>query len=387
MPPISLGSYPRYGMSMRFKVHVSGPGDGDNLDLGLWCSCKNLQMDLTYKAVAQGGAQLTDSLLPDKITYQPIVLERPMEKGPSAMVQKWMKQQITGWKTYPSTGNDVPSAIVEITLLDYKNDDVITWKLTEARLSTWTGPALSTADSNVAIESLAITHSGFLSTGSPGSQERAVLAPVLSADGPPVTLNFNPSTVTIENSSETSNAANDNTNGEINVTSTGPIVLSLPELTFDGKDTFANCELLLGWSIPRPPPGAGASAKSSLPPLTLVWGNFKVRKQRKIQVSLTKVTIVYERFDSSAKPTRATVTLELKVNFLKPPKTNPTSGGLPGRGGHLTVLGDTLAGIARETYGDPAHWRQLAAANGIDDPLRVRPGSTLYLPDRTELPS
>ena len=47
---------------------------------------------------------------------------------------------------------------------------------------------------------------------------------------------------------------------------------------------------------------------------------------------------------------------------------------------------DTLAGVALDTYGNPAIWRPLAAANQIDDPLRTRPGSALFLPDRTELP-
>jgi phage tail-like protein len=387
MQPSNLGAYPSYGMSMRFKVSVSGPADGANLDLGLWCGCKNLQMDLSYKPVAQGGEYLTDSLLPDKITYQPVVLERPMEKGPSAMVQKWLEQQITGWNTYPSKGNDVPSATVEITLLDYKNDDVMTWTLREARLCKWTGPALSTADSKVAIESLAITHAGFLSAGFPGSQKQAELKPELDDDGPGITLNFNPSTVTVEHISQTGGAARNNTNNDANITDTGPLSLSLPTLTFDGKDTFDNCERLLKWSILRPPPGGGESVKPSLPTLILDWGNFTVKNLGKIKVNLTKVTIVYERFDASAKPTRATVSLELKVIISKEPGQNPTSGGLPGRGGHLTVLGDTLAGIARKAYGDPAHWRRLAVANRIDDPLRVRPGSMLYLPDRAELPS
>ena len=42
--------------------------------------------------------------------------------------------------------------------------------------------------------------------------------------------------------------------------------------------------------------------------------------------------------------------------------------------------GQTLAGIAAAEYGDPACWRRIAQANGIDDPLRLAPGTTLTLP-------
>lgn len=42
--------------------------------------------------------------------------------------------------------------------------------------------------------------------------------------------------------------------------------------------------------------------------------------------------------------------------------------------------GETLASIAAEEYSDPGRWREIAAANGIDDPLAVCPGSTLILP-------
>jgi nucleoid-associated protein YgaU len=42
--------------------------------------------------------------------------------------------------------------------------------------------------------------------------------------------------------------------------------------------------------------------------------------------------------------------------------------------------GDTLSGIAAEEYGDPAEWRPIALANGIDDPLRLRAGGALMVP-------
>ena len=53
----------------------------------------------------------------------------------------------------------------------------------------------------------------------------------------------------------------------------------------------------------------------------------------------------------------------------------------------MLVEGDTLAGIAYREYGDPSLWRAVAAANGIDDPMHLRPGSSVLLPAVDELTS
>ena len=42
--------------------------------------------------------------------------------------------------------------------------------------------------------------------------------------------------------------------------------------------------------------------------------------------------------------------------------------------------GDTLAWIAGKEYGNPAEWRMIADANGIDDPLNLVPGTELLIP-------
>ena len=49
----------------------------------------------------------------------------------------------------------------------------------------------------------------------------------------------------------------------------------------------------------------------------------------------------------------------------------------------LVKRGQSLATIASAEYGDPRAWRIIADANGIDNPLRLAPGTRLLLPART----
>lgn len=53
---------------------------------------------------------------------------------------------------------------------------------------------------------------------------------------------------------------------------------------------------------------------------------------------------------------------------------------LSGAAVHVTVRGDTLSGLAAAYLGDPALWRDIAAANGVIDPLDLQPGRALVIP-------
>ena len=65
--------------------------------------------------------------------------------------------------------------------------------------------------------------------------------------------------------------------------------------------------------------------------------------------------------------------------------TNPTSGGLPGRQRHIVSASENVQTITTAAYGNPGLWRGVAEANGIDDPFRVKPGDTVYLPNANEI--
>lgn len=103
------------------------------------------------------------------------------------------------------------------------------------------------------------------------------------------------------------------------------------------------------------------------------------------KVTLDSVTVSYERFNSAGVPIYATANLTMKEYSEPLPFTNPSSGGPPGRTKHVVTAGENVVRIANQSYGTPTAWRAVAEANGLDDPLRIKPGRLLYLPGPGEL--
>ena len=109
--------------------------------------------------------------------------------------------------------------------------------------------------------------------------------------------------------------------------------------------------------------------KPSPPLVVLHWG-----KVTSFPAFVTQVSAKYTRFAFDGTPIRATCSLSLEEMPGDPAKQNPTSGGLSARRAHTVTAGDSLASLAYREYGDPTLWRALARYNGIDDPIRLRPG-------------
>ncbi|MGY5306055.1 CIS tube protein [Nocardia gipuzkoensis] len=100
---------------------------------------------------------------------------------------------------------------------------------------------------------------------------------------------------------------------------------------------------------------------------------------------VSSVAVKYTLFTPGGLPIRGTATVTIEEIAGDQAKQNPTSGSLTARKVHTVVAGDTLASIAWREYGDPTRWRAVAVANGIDDPMRLRPGAQLLIPTAEEL--
>lgn len=162
------------------------------------------------------------------------------------------------------------------------------------------------------------------------------------------------------------------------VRAAGTTTINISNVVFDGKAIKQTCDQLLEWSHPLMSSGS-TKILVYLPLLKFQWGSFR------FTATLNSVNVSYTRFSSRGTPTRAKVDLTFHQNDQQRKATNPSSGGLPGRREHVLTSGECLPLIATASYGGPGDWRPLADANHIDDPLRVRPGTVLYLPGPGEL--
>lgn len=130
-----------------------------------------------------------------------------------------------------------------------------------------------------------------------------------------------------------------------------------------------------------PLPKTISANKPSPPWVVFGWGKFM-----SFVAIVKQVSAKYTMFRPDGTPIRAAVTLNLEeIPTDPPPKQNPTSGALTASRTHQVVAGDSLPSIAQREYGNPNRWRDLADANGIDDPMRLPPGTNLLVPNELEL--
>lgn len=183
-----------------------------------------------------------------------------------------------------------------------------------------------------------------------------------------------------------------------------PVKIELADVIFEGELTKARCDTLLNWM--QPPQdnamnqlvgaavkaigsalglGGGPNLEYAPPDVTFQWGPPLVGFM--YTVRLINLNITYERFDPTGIPVRAKLTIAMAElpSPLGTLPTNPTSGGVPGRRTHVLRSGESLASLANSYYGRPGLWRRIAQVNGIDNPARVKPGRTIYLPNADEL--
>jgi nucleoid-associated protein YgaU len=206
--------------------------------------------------------------------------------------------------------------------------------------------------------------------------------------GLPVIFSFNPATVTMTrqaNSTLRPDSGDTNTPDSI-LKLTTPRTLQFKAI-LEGPQAHTMAQQLL--ELMTPGGGLlgtimallGANLRKRLPLLLFEWGPLT------LPCNMQRCNVVYKRFHVSGVPLRAECDVMLREvrSPLSLLLTNPTSGGLPGREQRVITAGENLQQLATNHYGRPGRWRDIAAANNIDDPFKVRPGDVVYLPSPGEL--
>jgi hypothetical protein len=126
-----------------------------------------------------------------------------------------------------------------------------------------------------------------------------------------------------------------------------------------------------------------AGKRSTPPRVTFRWGAVDT-----FMAVCTSLTVAYQLFRPNGEPIRADVKLQLKQAEQASTASsgsankgqNPTTRAMAGQGVHTVQDGDTLPSIAYRAYGDATRWRAIADANNVDNPLHLRRGTPLMLP-------
>jgi nucleoid-associated protein YgaU len=220
-----------------------------------------------------------------------------------------------------------------------------------------------------------------------------------------VWFDFHPNDITITRTANTSFRPTASRNGGSPGGGSGSIFqgaagarISINNAILTGLTTKPRCDTMLDWMSPgggmlgaliggaiSAATGGKVNLLATLPLVTFSYGPPEMGFL--YQTHVQSVTAKYTRFTREGIPVRASVQLGLleQPSLLGSLPTNPTSGGLPGRKSHTVSAGENLQSVAVENYGSPGLWRKIAETNDIDDPLRVRPGKGVYLPNADEL--
>lgn len=155
-------------------------------------------------------------------------------------------------------------------------------------------------------------------------------------------------------------------------------------LVFDTTDTGTavtdyTSKLIKLLEVDTSLPGYDEAKSNGRPPwVRFHWGTHL----HTFKAVVKSVDVTFTYFSNEGLPLRANV--DMALSQFEPEANwgpqNPTSGTPEPERSHQLQVGETLDRIAARYYADATKWRDIAAANGIHDPLDLRPGQVLAIP-------
>jgi nucleoid-associated protein YgaU len=194
-------------------------------------------------------------------------------------------------------------------------------------------------------------------------------------DDPVVYCMFNPYEYSVSKSNSYAEKAKANAEApDLELQQAGPQTLKL-NLVFDTYEEGEDVTLLTRklWELMEP--RSNGKGKPGAPFVAFEWHYFKF-----VSV-ITNMTQKFTLFLHDGMPVRAQVDITFTQHFDQPDYQNPTSGGGPAQQLHTVISGERLEAIAASVYGDAGLWRLIADYNNITNPLALRPGQQLLIPE------
>ncbi|MCU1497985.1 MAG: LysM peptidoglycan-binding protein [Acidimicrobiales bacterium] len=112
------------------------------------------------------------------------------------------------------------------------------------------------------------------------------------------------------------------------------------------------------------------------------WVEFHWGTSISFRAVIASISLNFTYFSAKGVPLRASAKVNLRQFNQEGRfgKQNPTSGTPNPHKVHRVLPGETLDRIAAHRYKDATKWRAIAMANGVEDPLAIRPGTLLSIP-------
>ena len=152
------------------------------------------------------------------------------------------------------------------------------------------------------------------------------------------------------------------------------------DTTDDGNPVTTYTDQLLGlMEVDSSLPGTNENTNNARPP----WVQFNWGSMHSFKAVVSSASVSFTYFSSQGTPLRATVDLTLtqyEDGKVFGPQ-NPTSGTPHPQRAHRVQPGETLDRIAAAHYGSATNWRAIAEVNGIEDPLALKAGRILAIPE------
>jgi hypothetical protein len=205
-------------------------------------------------------------------------------------------------------------------------------------------------------------------------------------EGSPIKCLFNPKEYSISKSSSWQKKQNSSSIPNLQYGGGEPRKLAL-DLFFDGTDAVDGdvrdiTEKL--FALLEANKKYKAEKKVRPPSVEFHWG-----RTWTFPAVIESLSVQYSLFRPDGTPIRASAKLSLtqvEKAVAKPSAggakkgQNPTTRGVADLRSHVVRDGDSLPSISFASYGDPTLWRAIAEANGVDDPLALRRGRILSVP-------
>jgi len=143
------------GLNNRFSVKIN------DMDLGMWGSCKGLSVDFKPEPIKQGGVYDYQTILPGQVQYKAVTLRRAINPKDSKTVQDYLRKMMSDWVgAMKQTG---AGGHADISLFSSEGVKLMTWTLHNVFPSRWDGPELDAMTAaGIAMETLELVHEGFL---------------------------------------------------------------------------------------------------------------------------------------------------------------------------------------------------------------------------------